>query len=234
MIEKKRKSTPLHRWGAILLAMAILMLCACSQKSHDEDSLLRVGSSMVTVAEFKHAVEAAGEEAFPGGKGDGTAALNDLRVRVLNQLTEEMIIAEHAKQIGVLISEAELEAAIAEVKADYPDDTFEKTLLENAISFQAWKEKMATRLLIDKVIDKELVDKVEITTDDVAAYFQIHYPDGIPEGEDADAINQKVVQHLRHQKAEEMYQPWIESLKSRFPVEVHQDRWNELVKLKAS
>lgn len=224
---KRSKLRTVLRLG--LWAVSLLVMCACSQKSKDDDYLIRVGQSVVTVAEFKQAVEAAGEEAFPGEEAIGPSAMNDLRVRVLNQLIEELIIAQHAKQVGIHVTDDELEASIAKVKADYPDDTFEKTLLENAVSFQSWKQKMATRLLIDKVLEKELVDKVEITSQDISEYFQAHFPEGVPEGEDADLINKRIVQHLRQQKAEKMYQAWIENLRKAFPVDVHQKRWSRLM-----
>ncbi len=215
--------------GRSLLLISILAaLSGCTSDAQDDAYLIRVGTSTITVAEFKRAVDASGEEAFPGEKEIGSSALSDLRMRVMTQLTEELIIAERAKQLNITVSDEELEKAIAAVKADYPDDTFEKTLLENAVSYQAWKQKMATRLLIDKVITKELVDNVRITSDDVAAYFQTHYPEGVPDGEDADQINKRIVQHLRHQKAEALYKSWIEDLRNQFPVDVHQQRWNRL------
>lgn len=217
----------------IWLAAAIISLSSCSQKPQDDDYLIRVGSSTITVAEFKRAVDATSEEAFPGDQDIDPSVLSDLRVRVLNQLTDELIIIERAAALGIHVSDQELESSIEAVKADYPDDTFEKTLLENAVSFQAWKQKLATRLLIDKVIAKELVDKVEITSKDVAIYFQNHFPKGIPEGEDADQFNKRIVQHLRQQKAEALYHGWIESLRKTFPVEVHQQRWNRLVEANA-
>ncbi len=213
----------------LLLAAVLLSICACSADGQEDAYLVRVGSSTITVAEFKRAVEASGEEAFPGEQAIGPAALNDLRVRILNQLTEELIITERAKQLDIHVTDQELNAAIDAVKADYPDDTFEKTLLENAVSFQAWKQKLATRLLINKVIDKELVDNVQITSEDVASYFQTHFPEGVPNGEDADQINKRIVQHLRHQKAEVLYKTWIEKLKNTTPVDVHQQRWNRLI-----
>lgn len=211
------------------LVAVIVSLCACFQKSRDDDYLVRVGSDIITVAEFKSRVEISSEEAFPGEQAISPSSMNNLRVRVLNQITDELIIMQRGKQLGVVITDEELETSIAEVKADYPDDTFEKTLLENAVSFASWKKKMATRLLVDKVIAKELVDKVEITSNDVADYFRKHLPGGVPEGEDADQVNKRIVQHLRQQKAEEIYQNWIEALRKNFPVEVHQQRWNRLV-----
>jgi len=195
--------------------------------------LIRVGTGTVTVAEFKRAVEASAEEAFPGDQTIDPTALNDLRVRVLKQLSEELIIAERAKQLNIQVSDQELESAVDAVKADYPDDTFEKTLLENAISYQAWKKKIATRLLMDKVINKELVDNVQITEKDVSAYFQTHFPEGLPQDEDADQINERIVQHLRQQKAEALYQGWMDKLKAAFPVDINQKRWKRLVASKS-
>jgi len=218
---------------AILLGISMIFFSHCSRPTQDDEYLIRVGSSTVTVSEFKHAVDASADEIFPGEQEVSAAARDDLRIRVLNQLTEEMVISERGKELGIGVAGEELEQAVAEIKADYPDDTFEKTLLENAVSFQAWKKKLATRLLINKVIEKELVDKVEITSKDLADYFQVHYPEGVPEGEDADEINQRIVRHLRHQKAEEMYKTWIENLRKSYPVDIDQQRWNRLAEKKS-
>ena len=144
-------------------------------------------------------------------------------------MSEELIITTHAATIGVAVSDAELAQAVEAVKADYPDETFEETLLENAVSFDAWKQKLATRMLVGKVVEKEIVDTVEITSTDIATYIQKYYPDGAPAGEDSDAIHQKIVRHLRHQKAEQIYPQWIESLREKYRVDINQKRWQQLV-----
>ena len=217
----------------ILLSMGYLALWGCAKTAPDDAYLIRVGGSSVTVAEFKRAVDAAAEEVFPGEQEVSREAKDELRMRVLNQMTEELIISERGKELGLSVTNEELEHAVADIKADYPDDTFEKTLLENAVSFQAWKKKLATRILINKVIEKELVDKVEITSQDVANYIQTHYPEGVPGDENTEEVNQKIIRHLRHQKAEEMYHDWIEKLRQAHPVEIDQKRWNHLVASKS-
>jgi hypothetical protein len=234
---RSRISRLLQPWDwrlfLVLAGVWLMFLVHCSRPAKDNGYLIRVGNSTVTVSEFNHAVEAAAEDVFSGEQEIGEATQNDLRMRVLNQLAEELMITERGKALGFKVSDEELERAVADIKSDYPDDTFEKTLLENAVSFQAWKKKLALRLLINKVIASELVDKVEITSQDVADYFQSHYPEGVPEGENAGEINQRIVQHLRQQKAEAMYQGWIEKLRKTYPVDVDQERWNRLVGLKS-
>jgi hypothetical protein len=212
---------------AALIAIAAIV-SSCSQKSPDQDYLIRVNDRVITVDQFKRSVDAASEEAFPGEQNVSFENIQDLRVRVLNQLSEELMIAAHASAIGLSVDDAELTSRVDAIKADYPDDTFQETLLENAVSFESWKQKLAMRMLVEKVVEKELVDQVDITSADVATYIQNHYPDGASDEESPDTTNQKIVRHLRHQKAEKRYPEWIESLRERYPVDVNQERWNQL------
>jgi len=223
------KHTSVIRKFAALIA-TLAMVLSCSQKSPDQDYLIRVNDRVITVDQFKRSVDAASEEAFPGEQNVSLENIQDLRVRVLNQLSEELMIAAHASTIGVSVAEAELAGRVDAIKADYPDNTFQETLLENAVSFESWKQKLAMRILVEKVVEKELVDQVDITSADVAAYIQDHYPDGAPDGESPDTINQKIVRHLRHQKAEKRYPEWIESMRELYPVDVNQERWNQLAR----
>jgi hypothetical protein len=212
---------------AALIAITAIV-SSCSQKSPDQDYLIRVNDRVITVDQFKRSVDAASEEAFPGEQNVSFENIQDLRVRVLNQLSEELMIAAHASAIGLSVDDAELTSRVDAIKADYPDDTFQETLLENAVSFESWKQKLAMRMLVEKVVEKELVDQVDITSADVATYIQNHYPDGAPDEESPDTTNQRIVRHLRHQKAEKRYPEWIESLRERYPVDVNKERWNQL------
>ena len=221
------KHTAVIQNVAALIAIAAIV-SSCSQKSPDQDYLIRVNDRVITVDQFKRSVDAASEEAFPGEQNVSFENIQDLRVRVLNQLSEELMIAAHASAIGLSVDDAELTSRVDAIKADYPDDTFQETLLENAVSFESWKQKLAMRMLVEKVVEKELVDQVDITSADVATYIQNHYPDGAPDEESPDTTNQRIVRHLRHQKAEKRYPEWIESLRERYPVDVNKERWNQL------
>ncbi len=216
-------------WGT-LFVIGILASIGCSRNEPDQnDYLIRVRSSLVTVAEFNRAVANASEEAFPGEQNVEESAIKDLQVRVLNQLTEERIIAERAKEMGLQISEQEIEEAVNAIKADYPDETFEETLLENAVSFEEWKKKLATRLIVQKVIARELIDQVQISSQDVADYYRAHYPNGLSEDSATSEINERIVKHLRQQKAEQQYKEWIGKLRQSIQVEINQKQWNNLL-----
>jgi hypothetical protein len=207
----------------------LLIWMGCTKKDTGQAYLIRVRTFKVTLSEFNQAVKAAGEEDFAEDQDVEPADLNDLRARVLNQLSEELMITAFAADHGITITDKEIDAAVNAVKSDYPDNTFEETLLENAISFPFWRKQMATRLLVDKVIDKELINPVQITDDDIAKYYKSNYPQGLPKGENAQDVNKRIVKSLRRQKAEAAYKEWIDGLRKSYPVEVNQRIWNNLI-----
>jgi hypothetical protein len=218
------------RGAVVLLTVVGLMLwTGCTQKKTEDPYLVRVKSQSLTCAEFKQAVATAIIEAFGGDRDIDLETLNDLRMRVMKQVSEEMMIAAYAADHDIKITEEELAQAVAAIKADYPDDTFEETLLENAVSFQFWRKQLATRLLIDKVIAKELVNPVQISAEDITGYYQANYPQGLPAEENEEDINRRIVTHLRRQKAEVSYHRWIEGLRQAYPTEVDSKSWKEMM-----
>lgn len=219
------------QWIAALLVvvMGLWVYGGCTRKKAEEEYLLRVRSLSMSPSEFNQAVKAASEEAFPGEQNMEPSVLNDLRMRVLTQITEEMMISAYAADQGIQVSNEELDKVVADIKADYPDSTFEETLLENAISLQFWRKQLAARLLVEKVITKELVLPVQITSEDIAQYIKTNYPDGVPEDQNADEFNQKIIKHLRQQKAELAYKEWIDGLRKSYPVEINRQVWDRMV-----
>jgi hypothetical protein len=194
-----------------------------------DEYLIRVRERQVSLVDYQQAVESASEEAFPGERNIDPQLLNQLRIQVLNQLIEELLIIEHGVELGISVSKTEIEEALAAIKADYPDNTFEETLLESAISFEVWKQKLARRMVVEKVIAKELIDKVELTTDDIAQYYKEANKKNDTDEIGNDEQNEKIVLQLRRIKAEGAYRQWIEDLRSRYPVEINQQQWEKLI-----
>jgi FKBP-type peptidyl-prolyl cis-trans isomerase (trigger factor) len=89
-------------------------------------------------------------------------------------MTEEVVIDRRAGNWGIVLDDAELEAAIQEIKKDYPEDEFEQMLLESAIPYSLWKDRLRVRLLMEKVVDRELVQPVDITQRILKTYYKTH------------------------------------------------------------
>ena len=152
-------------------------------------------------------------------------------MRLLNQMIIEMIVQERAQELGIELSKAEVDREIDEIKSDYPEGVFEETLLEVAVSYETWVKRLKTRLIMEKVIDEELKDKIVITPEDIAVYYEENFKgkqQASELNEDSGDINEAIIKILRRKKLEEAYSLWINDLKSNYKIEINNTQWEKI------
>jgi hypothetical protein len=196
------KPFPLTSWLFAAFSMLLFVFwggCMNSGSNSDNEPLIRVQDRILTVLDFNKAFEIA-KTAYPHNSEDEPEEFRNARLRLLNQLVVEMIILERAEELGLSISSDEIQKAVSEIKNDYPEDTFEKALLEFAVSYESWEARLKNRLLMQKVVDNELKNQIAITPQDIASYYERN-----PQATDTDAdsinqtkdINENIIKHLK-------------------------------------
>jgi hypothetical protein len=217
--------------------MLFLLLSACEKKDPDlgKEFLIRVDDRVMTVVDFNNAFEIA-KIAYENDIKENPEELKKARIRLLNQLTVEMILLERAEELGIGISDAEFQNAVSAIKSDYPEGEFENTLLEFAVSYDSWKDRLKNRLIQEKVIEEELKNRITITPEDISEFYQKNYggqkKESTPD-KNAEDINETIVKQLRRQKAEEAYTSWIEDLKGQYKIEINNDQWEKVTESKS-
>ena len=228
----------------LLWAGSALTGCADRKQNPQDEFLIKVGTRILTVADFNKAFEVA-KAAYSYKIIQQPEVIRNTRLRLVRQMTEEMILLERAKEIGVTVTAPEVEKALADIKGEYPDDEFQKSLIENAVPYPTWKEALKRRLLIEKVVAKDLGNQIHITPDDISTYYKAHMDDTpgtsekketehktddvkVPEKIQRDAV----VKILRQEKLEKAYIPWIETLKNKYRVEINKAQLQKLTSLK--
>jgi len=200
-------------------------LAGCSDFEHKQKDVyfIKVGDRTITVADFNKAFEFA-KNAYPHNRIQRSNVVREARLRLIQQMTEEMILLERAEELGITITDSQVEKALRDIKRDYPDNVFQEILLEYAIPYQSWKEGLKTRLLMEKVITQELGDKIEISHADISKYYEEHFKDDNT-SPDVKAvskdINNIIIKILRKEKMEKAYASWMEKLKNKYAVEIN-------------
>lgn len=216
--------------AGILWIIFFLAGCADSSPNGPDEYLIRVGDRILTVSDFNRAFELA-KTPYSHNALQNPAVLKAVQTRLLNQLSEDMIIMERAEDIKINVSDAEVERAIADIKKDYPDDVFEQTLLEYAVSYSLWKDGLKIRLLKEKVIAAELDEQITVTAGDISEYVE-KYPIQKTLRQDVNKglkdINEVVIEQLRRKKAEDAYISWIKGLKKKYIVEINRAQWKNV------
>lgn len=211
---------------------SLLLLLGCGDKDSglQNQVLIRVADRVVTVLDFNEAFEIS-KIAFADNPSEQPGDLRAAQFRLLNELILEMILLERAHEIGINVTEIELEKAVAAIKSDYPAGEFEKTLLEFAVSYETWKNRLKTRMIMEKVIEKELENQITITPEDISEHYKKNFQDPKSESDLTPAagdINEIIVKQLRREKAEEGYKAWIEALKAKYVIEINRQQWEKI------
>lgn len=214
-----------HLITLIGLVLAVYALAACSDSTSkaDKEFIVRVEDQVLTVLEFNKAFEIA-KAAYHHNAMQDPDILREARLRLLKQMTEEMIILKRAQELGVETTAAEVNKAIAGIKNDYPEGVFRQMLLEHAVPYKSWEQGLTRRLLIKKVVDKELAEQITITPDEISKYYAENYQgnDLTSEYENKTVnINEIIIKNVRRRKLEAAYKLWIEELRKKYTIETN-------------
>ncbi len=86
---------------------------------------------------------------------EGQASLRALRDQVLNQLIDQAIIMQAAGQMGLTVTDEELEKSIAKIKDDLgSEEAYANSLAANNLTEEQFRELQRQQLLSRKVMDK--------------------------------------------------------------------------------
>lgn len=192
---------------AILAATALWMAGCGGEKPPSGDSpVVVVGGTVLTRDGFDELFRLAEAEMASQDLMD-SGERKTARLRFLDGQVEELLILERGRELGLSVSGAELDAAVAAIAADYPEEAFQKTFTEQAVPFSLWKKALGRRLLIQKVIRAELGEEAAKfpATAESAPPEPLPYTPGPGRIEGRDNL-------------EAAYAVWIASLKKRYTV----------------
>lgn len=220
------------RWRFVisgLLLGGILFTAGCQREDNLKSSvLMQIGDRTVTVDEYRRDFNLY-RTTTGGGHGEDAVADRETQIRFVRQLVDQLVLLEHARAIGISVTDQELTSALEAIQQDYPDDVFEQLLLENAITLQEWKASLRNRLIIERVVRQELEEDIRIREEDMAQFMAQLRDDRRTAGTDneSDAFqtppsDESIVDQLRRSKTEVAFAEWIAGLKKQYPVEINQ------------
>lgn len=160
--------------------MALVLLCALvpscqkgseqEQKEIDADKVVvRVGTSTITVAEYRSAMRSL----LPQGEGAVTAMeLRELKKNLINQLVEEELLIQEARNRGLVVSEGELTVELGALKGSSGEEEFTKAITRRYGGIRLWKEEVRKNLLVKKATDVILSSEIEVGDEEARAYYE--------------------------------------------------------------
>jgi peptidyl-prolyl cis-trans isomerase SurA len=160
--------------SAFIVTTAIFLLLsttACNTKQETEGVMATVNGRKILRTEVEKYYNNQTADA-PQKPADEQA--DTLRLNILKQLVDNEILMQRAEKLGLLATDDEVNAKLAEIKAPFSQDEFDKRLATRNITLADFKADLRRSITVDKVINKEITSKINITDDDITAYYNQH------------------------------------------------------------
>lgn len=204
-------------WSVMAMWAAVAAGCGRAPAPPPE-FVIRAGAVTVSPQEFARELELK-LSAYPYDIKARPHEYNQMVLDLVSTLTDETVLLAAARTRGVAVSPSELERREAAIRKDYPEDSFDRMLLENAIEYTVWKNRLKKDMVIEKFIDQDLVSAQEITPQEMVAFYRQIGAGGKNKGDPLDEAG--LVRRLRMEKSQSAYDPWMQDLKSAAQPEIN-------------
>jgi peptidyl-prolyl cis-trans isomerase SurA len=154
---------------SLLPVVALGLLAACN--SHAPDVMARVNGHNILKADVDKYFQnqTAGAEQQPVGE-----QADSLRLSILRELIDNEIIMRRAEKLGLLATDEEVDRKLNEVKSPFTQEQFDQRLKDKKITMEDFKRDIRRSLTVEKVINKEITSKVNVTDQDITSYYNAH------------------------------------------------------------
>lgn len=97
-----------------------------------------------------------------------------VRLDLLRQLIDSQILDQRAAKLNLTASDEDVNAKLTEMKAPYTQEEFNNQLKQRNMTLDDLKQQIRRKLTADKLINKEIESKINITDADISSYYAAH------------------------------------------------------------
>lgn len=99
------------------------------------------------------------------------------RLTVLRSLIDGEIIQQRAAKMNLTATNEEVDAKLTEMKARYTEEQFAEVLKESGRSLDEVRRDLRKQITLDKLLNKEINSKINVTDAEVTGFFNTHKAD---------------------------------------------------------
>jgi peptidyl-prolyl cis-trans isomerase SurA len=157
--------------GAFAL-LALLVFTAgftgCTSKSGGGSVVATVDGRKIYRADLNkyYDNQVAGSNQHPTGE-----QATSLRLNILRELIDNEIMMHRAEKLGLLATDDEVDRKLNEIKSPFSNEQFLARLTQQKLTLDEFKQNLRRSLTVDKVINKEITSKVNVSDQDITTYY---------------------------------------------------------------
>jgi peptidyl-prolyl cis-trans isomerase C len=131
-----------------------------------------VNGEPISIEQFQKALDDLKDE----GKGFLANAEQERKLKreLLERMIDDRLLAQEAHEKNISLDPRLLDAAIQPLFDEYPAGGVEEELLKQGKSLEQYKRETAHLLLLQKLLKREVTDRIAVSKEEVSKYFDEH------------------------------------------------------------
>lgn len=158
--------------AAFVAALCLtLMIAGCSSGRGGDDVMAKVDGRKIYRADVDkyYTNQTAGSDQQPSGE-----QATSLRLSILSQMIDDELLMRRAEKLGLLATDDEVQRKLTELKQPYTEEQFEQRLKDKKITLDDFKRDLRRSLTREKVLNKEITSKINVSDQDITDYYNSH------------------------------------------------------------
>lgn len=166
--------------GVAVVLAATLALAGCSH-SHNADVVAKVNGKPILMKDV--------DMLYQNSLGDNqpkpsVEQADIVRLNIVRQLIDEEIVEQRAAKLNLTATDEEVDEQLNEMKAPFTQEEFNKRLGTKHLTMDDLKRDIRRAKTQEKLFNKEINSKINITDEGISAYYNAHKSDyNLPEPE---------------------------------------------------
>jgi peptidyl-prolyl cis-trans isomerase SurA len=163
----------LRRLLALSAASALSFLVGCQSKQGGGDVMAAVDGRKILRSDVEkyYLNQTSGSDQPQAPVGEQSTSL---RLSILRELIDDEILMHRADKLGLMATDEEVDRKMSEIKSPYTQEQFDQKLKDKKISVDDFRRDLRRSLTVEKVLNKEVTSKVNISDQDVNDYYNAH------------------------------------------------------------
>ena len=101
--------------------------------------------------------------------------MEEVRKDILNQIIEDKLILSRAKELGIKVTESEINERLEYIKKGFPsEEEFYKTLETQGITVANLKDRYRDQIMMKNLVDYEVKSRISVLPSEISEYYKKH------------------------------------------------------------
>ncbi|HNV56795.1 MAG TPA: peptidyl-prolyl cis-trans isomerase [Smithellaceae bacterium] len=165
-----------RQWRTLAPLAVLCALClvsACGRQEAGRPHVATVNGEKIYLEEYRARLgDRKGLFSLRALQGESGKRMR-LEEEILDALITEKMVLQRARELGLSVSETELENRLLEIRGDYGENYFDLLVRKN-VRYEDWREALKKEMLFEKLVAAEVHAAVRVSEDEAEDYFREH------------------------------------------------------------